>query len=91
MYFFAVAIKIRVTTLSESKEVLPFVDFEMKELQGQLIKKTFSTGIDLAIGGLTLCALQNKVPGGKGPLYLLKTPMTEGINKHLFKLHVFSV
>lgn len=70
---------------------MPFVDFELKQIQAKLTNKTFSSAVDVAVGGLTLCALQNKTIDIDGLLYLLKTPMSEGIEKHLFKMHMFSV
>lgn len=70
---------------------MPLIDFEMNHLQFRLQSKSFSTSIDVGVGGLTVCALQNTIPHQDGPLYLLKTPMSEGGDQYLLKMHMFSV
>lgn len=84
------ALKIRLTR-KEGSDEKPLMDFMMNHLYFQLQAKSFSTAIDVGVGGLTLCALQHKIPNLKGPLYLLKTPMSVGSEKYLLTMHMFSV
>ncbi|ODN02737.1 Vacuolar protein sorting-associated protein 13A [Orchesella cincta] len=86
------AVKIRLTRMGSRNDAeVPFADFEMNHLQLRLKSKSYSSSIDVGIGGLTLCALQNTIPNHDGPLYLLKTPMSEGSETYLLKMHMFSI
>lgn len=90
MKFTINSVKIRLTRRKTEEEV-PLLDFEVKHMQLKLQSKSFSSSVDVAVGGLTLCALQNTIPDLDGPLYLLKTPMSDGGDKYLLKMHMFSV
>ncbi|CAL8090191.1 unnamed protein product [Orchesella dallaii] len=86
------AVKIRLTRRESKNDLeVPFADFEMSHLQLRLKSKSYSTNIDIGVGGLTLCALQNRIPNHDGPLYLLKTPMSEGSETYLLKMHMYSI
>lgn len=78
-------------TRSRNEKLIPLAAFELNRFKAKLISKTFGTGIQAAIGGLSVQAFQHSHPGLNGPLYILKTPMTEGEETHLLHVDMFSV
>jgi len=53
------------------------VDVEIHRIETRLTARSFSSSMDVALGGISLRAHQHSMPDLVGPLYLLKTPFVK--------------
>ncbi|CAG7719966.1 unnamed protein product, partial [Allacma fusca] len=78
-------------TRNVKQKLVPLTALELNRLETKLISKTFSTGVEAAIGGISVEAFEHTYPSLDGPMYILKTPLTEGIETYLLKVKMFSI
>ncbi|CAG7785731.1 unnamed protein product [Allacma fusca] len=78
-------------TRNVKQKLVPLTALELNRLETRLISRTFSTGVEAAIGGISVEAFEHTYPSLDGPMYILKTPLTEGIETYLLKVKLFSI